>query len=85
MGNGLEIFQYLSINSKEFPTASKLFEKSIFDKKYYEDLSNKFKSPHLWYLDSSNKWHLRFKIESTLNKDEEYDALNWEGNTKKNI
>ena len=44
---GYEIFQYLSINSKDFPIASKAFEKNIFDKEYYDDLSNKFRSPPL--------------------------------------
>ena len=77
-----EIFEYLSIKKDEFPVAYKAFEKNIFDKKYYEDLSNKFRSPHLWYLNSSNEWNLRFKINKNDSIESEKDALNWKGNTK---
>ena len=80
-----EIFEYLSINSREFPIASKAFEKNIFDKTYYDDLSNKFRSPHLWYLDESNKWNLRFKVKDLYEKEKNNIALNWEGNIKKDF
>ena len=75
-----EIFQYLSINSKDFPIASKAFEKNIFDKEYYDDLSNKFRSPHLWYLNESNEWHLRFKVKDLEKQENDNIALNWTGN-----
>ena len=77
-----EIFEYLSIRKEEFPIAYKAFEKNIFDRNYYEDLCNKFRSPHLWYLDSSNKWNLRHKVENFDSKEDEKDALQWEGNKK---
>ena len=80
-----EIFEYLSINPKEFPSAAKFFEKSIFDKSYYDDLCNKFRSPHLWYLDESNKWHLRFEIKNHEQLEEDKTALNWSGNIKKDF
>ena len=80
-----EIFEYLSITKDDFPIAHKAFERNIFDQKYYDDLCNKFRSPHLWYLNSSNEWNLRHKIEHHNNKDDAYDALEWEGNIKKNL
>ena len=53
-----EIFKYLSINSDEFPEASKMFEKENLDKDYYDLLANTFRSPHLWkYV--NNNWKLR--------------------------
>ena len=79
-----EIFEYLSLRKEEFPIAHKAFEKSIFDRNYYDDLCDKFRSPHLWYLNSSDEWSLRFKIENLDNNKQENDALNWEGNTKIN-
>ena len=80
-----EIFEYLSINPKEFPSACKAFEQSIFDKSYYHDLSNKFRSPHLWYLDDLNKWNLRFKVTDHEKLEEDNAAFNWSGNIKKDF
>ena len=80
-----EIFEYLSIRKEDFPIASKAFEKNIFDRSYYDDLSNKFRSPHLWYLDSSNKWHLRFKVKNVDEDNPDLSALEWAGNYKKNL
>ena len=34
------------------------------------------------YLDSSNKWNLRHKVENFDSKEDEKDALQWEGNKK---
>ncbi len=57
-----EIFEYLSINKEEFPKeVVNLFEQPKMDKKYFKDLTNKFRSPHIWYT-SNNKWYLRKKI-----------------------
>ena len=57
-----EIFEYLSINKEEFPKeVVNLFEQPKMDKKYFKDLTNKFRSPHIWYI-SNNKWYLRKKI-----------------------
>ena len=56
-----ELFDYLSINEKEFPTASKVFENPKMDKKYFMDLTDQFRSPHIWKLDNS-EWKLRHAV-----------------------
>lgn len=53
-----EIFRYLSINEKEFPEATKMFEQPVMDREYYARLCDNFRSPHLWYRDGDG-WHLR--------------------------
>ena len=57
-----EIYKYLSITDKEFPIAHKAFEKPIFDKKYFLDLCDKFRSPHIWRF-INNEWKIRVPIE----------------------
>jgi len=56
-----ELFQYLSINSKDFPEASKNFEQPILDKIYFDNLVDSFRSPHLWIYENSS-WKLRNPI-----------------------
>ncbi len=56
-----EIFQYLSINQREFPQASKMFEQPIMDRAYFMALADKFRSPHLWQYDNG-QWSLRKTI-----------------------
>tara|TARA_B100000795_G_scaffold157821_1_gene118510 strand:- start:730 stop:2007 length:1278 start_codon:yes stop_codon:yes gene_type:complete len=56
-----EIFTYLSITQKEFPTAYKNFDSPILDYKYFEALTNKFRSPHIW-KNENNTWSLRKAI-----------------------
>lgn len=53
-----ELFQYLSLPANEFPEASKMFEKSIMNRDYFQLLTDKFRSPHLWY-NENNQWKLR--------------------------
>lgn len=53
-----EIFKYLSINDKEFPIASKMFEQPIMDREYFRVLTDQFRSPHLWCFDNG-QWKLR--------------------------
>ena len=53
-----EIFKYLSISEKEFPKASKMFEQPIMDRAYFDALTDRFRSPHLWKHDGAN-WSLR--------------------------
>lgn len=53
-----EIFEYLSINEKEFPIASKIFENPIMDRDYFMNLADKFRSPHLW-KNENGEWKLR--------------------------
>ncbi len=53
-----EIFRYLSINEKEFPKASAMFEQSVIDKDYFMNLADNFRSPHLWKKENGT-WKLR--------------------------
>ncbi|MDA9210910.1 N-acetyl sugar amidotransferase [Methylophilaceae bacterium] len=56
-----ELFQYLSVPENEYPEASKMFEKSIMDREYFQLLTDQFRSPHLWYFENK-KWYLRNPI-----------------------
>lgn len=53
-----EIFRYLSIPSKEFPEASKMFEQPVMDRAYFMHLADTFRSPHLWKHENG-EWKLR--------------------------
>jgi N-acetyl sugar amidotransferase len=56
-----ELFSYLSLPAKEFPEASKMFEKSIMDREYFDLLTDQFRSPHLWYKEGED-WKLRHAV-----------------------
>ncbi len=56
-----EIFQYLSINEKEFPIAHKCFDSPIMTQDYFHQLEDKFRSPHLWKKDNG-QWKLRHTV-----------------------
>lgn len=56
-----EIFQYLSIGPKEFPVATKAFERPTFTREYYWELADRFRSPHLWQK-TSDGWRLRHTV-----------------------
>jgi N-acetyl sugar amidotransferase len=56
-----EIFKYLSIDSKEFPVASRMFEQPEMDMDYFMNLADYFRSPHIWKLDN-NEWKLRKNV-----------------------
>lgn len=53
-----EIFTYMSLPHAEYPIASGMFEQPIMDRKYFELLTNRFRSPHLWKF-ADGKWALR--------------------------
>jgi N-acetyl sugar amidotransferase len=53
-----EVFQYLSLDDKTFPTASKMFEQPLMDEDYFTQLANRFRSPHIWNL-TDEEWSLR--------------------------
>lgn len=56
-----EVFKYLSINEKDYPEGSKMFEQAIMDKDYFMNLADSFRSPHLWkYTDG--EWRLRERV-----------------------
>ncbi len=42
------MMDYLSLPPDQFPTASKMFERPVIDMDYFMDLSDRFRSPHLW-------------------------------------
>ncbi|MCU4654162.1 N-acetyl sugar amidotransferase [Roseibacterium sp. SDUM158016] len=56
-----EIFAYLSIDEKSFPVAHKMFEHPMMTREYFEALTDRFRSPHLWQRDE-NGWSLRHRI-----------------------
>lgn len=53
-----ELMQYLSIDPKNFPEASKMFEQPIMDKEYFMHICDRFRSPHIWKYDNC-EWSLR--------------------------
>ena len=59
-----ELFQYLSLEKREFPIASEMFEHPIMDRDYFNLLTDKFRSPHLW-VNESGTWRLRHPIWET--------------------
>ncbi len=59
-----EIFKYLSISKEEYPIANRMFEKAIMDRKYFDDLSDSFRSPHIWKYEEGN-WKLRHTVWDT--------------------
>lgn len=56
-----QIFRYLSIPESEFPRASRMFEQPIMDRGYFDNLTDSFRSPHLWkWVDGA--WQLRHPV-----------------------
>ena len=53
-----EILEYLSINKNDFPFHHKFFEQPIINEKYFKNLCDSFRPPHLWYF-KKGKWKLR--------------------------
>ena len=56
-----EIFEYISIRPEEFPEASKNFQIPIVTRDYFDKLTDRFRSPHLW-MNVDNSWKLRQHI-----------------------
>lgn len=56
-----EVFRYLSLPEKQFPVASKMFEQPVMDRKYFDMLTNTFRSPHLWIYEDGH-WKLRHPL-----------------------
>ena len=56
-----ELFAYLSIPESDFPVAHNMFEQPIVDRIYFKNLTDKFRSPHIWYLEGG-EWKLRHPI-----------------------
>jgi N-acetyl sugar amidotransferase len=53
-----EMFAYLSLPKNEFPKANEAFESSMMDREYFRLLTDKFRSPHIWYFEN-DQWKLR--------------------------
>jgi N-acetyl sugar amidotransferase len=53
-----ELLAYLSLPEDQFPVASRMFEQPIMDREYFEDITNRFRSPHLWKKEG-DIWSLR--------------------------
>ena len=49
------------MNDKEFPVSSKMFEQPIMNREYFDNLTNSFRSPHLWKIENGN-WKLRHTV-----------------------
>jgi len=58
-----ELFEYLSIDDETFGKISKQFKSPLFDRNTLLSLTNKFRSPHLWYYDTKKN---RFLLRETI-------------------
>jgi N-acetyl sugar amidotransferase len=56
-----EIFRYLSLPQSEFPEANKMFENATMNREYFRLLTDRFRSPHLWYH-KNGEWKLRHAV-----------------------
>lgn len=55
------ILEYLSLPEQEFPIASRAFEAPIMDRAYFDNLTDSFRSPHLWQR-VDGQWRLRGRV-----------------------
>ena len=56
-----EVFEYLSITEKEFPVAHAMFETPTMTHQSFDDLTDRFRSPHLWKYENE-AWTLRHGV-----------------------
>lgn len=56
-----EIFKYLSVTEKEFPKAFKKLAHPEMNREYFEELADKFRSPHLWKKENGI-WKPRYQV-----------------------
>jgi N-acetyl sugar amidotransferase len=59
-----EMFHYLSVDKTQFPEASLMFESPTMDREYFQRLTDKFRSPHIWKSENG-EWKLRHPIWET--------------------
>ena len=70
--NKMELYQQLGFT---------FFEQPIFSRDYYDDLSDNFKSPHLWQWNNKEGWRLRKKVfDHDFSYSHELSASEWQGN-----
>lgn len=54
-------FEYLSFHEDQFKEYFKKFEQPVINREYFEALTNKFRSPHLWTYQNSC-WKLKHSV-----------------------
>lgn len=59
-----ELFEYLSLPPAEYPEASRQFEQPVMDLVYFEHLTERARSPHLWKREGGD-WKLRHTVDGT--------------------
>jgi N-acetyl sugar amidotransferase len=80
-----DLYEYVSLPKDEYPIASKNFEQPIVDEKYFLDLHDRFRSPHLWEK-RGDKWNLRHtswkdaEKSNILGVEQAPNAIKWQGN-----
>ena len=76
-----EFLKFISLEDTKFP--KKIldnFEQPIVDEDYFKNLTDSFRSPHIWKL-KNNTWSLRFPINIMSDKKNEDQQLEkWKGN-----
>lgn len=81
-----DFLEYISIDPKKYPIASKNFEQPIADRDYFMSVHDRHRSPHLW-INEYGKWKLRHTVwgnEESNNKEFSTEqAESWEGNIHK--
>lgn len=56
-----EILAYLSLPETDFPAAARHFEKPLMDRACFDNLTDRFRSPHLWQH-RDGEWSLRHRV-----------------------
>ena len=76
-----DFLDYISLPSKDYAEISELFEQPDVDREYYENLTDKFRSPHIWKIRNGEKI-LRYSSWDNENskEEEERSASEWIGN-----
>jgi len=59
-----ECFRYMSVPAEQFPEASRMFEQPILDRAYFDAMTDRFRSPHLWAREGG-QWKLRRTVFDT--------------------
>ncbi|MDC0125570.1 N-acetyl sugar amidotransferase [Candidatus Pelagibacter sp.] len=80
-----DLYSYVSIPKDEYPIAYKNFEEPNFDEKYFLNLHDRFRSPHLWKKEN-DEWSLRCTAwkdaeeSNFLQTSQDKSAMEWKGN-----
>jgi N-acetyl sugar amidotransferase len=77
-----ELYQYLSIDPRQFGAAARMFEQPLMDQEYFLHLADRFRPPHLWRYENG-AWSLRhtaWRDGAPAGASQEAGALQWKGN-----